>query len=166
MKKSTILFLLFFALACTFLGFGIGRRIYNRPPVETKDTIFTTGLVYIPDPELIDIYIPEPSVPVDTTAIIEDYLKARVYNDTLISNSEITAVLRDTIYQNSILGRTFFYSLSTPVIKGPQRPFSLFLTADTRFSTSLVITRNKWLIQGGYDFRYKYPFLAVGFKLY
>ena len=93
MKKSTILFLLFFALACTFLGFGIGRRIYNRPSVETKDTIFRTGFVYIPDPELIDVYIPTPPIPIDTTAIINDYLKAKVYNDTLISNSEITAVL-------------------------------------------------------------------------
>lgn len=166
MKKSTILFLLFFALACVFLGFGIGRQIYHRPPVEFKDTVFTSGIVYIPEPEIIDVYIPEPPAFIDTAAIIQDYLRAKVYNDTLVSNSEITAVLKDTIYQNSVLGRTFFYTLSTPVMKCPKRPFSLHLTADSRFATSLIITRNRWLIQGGYDFKEKHPFLGVGFKLY
>lgn len=166
MKKSTILFLLFFALSCMLLGFGIGRNIYNRPPVQIKDTLFTSELIYIPDPELIDIYIPEVTIPVDTAAIIQNYMKAKVYSDTLVSNSQLTAVLKDTIYQNSILGRSFLYTLSTPVIKCPQRPFSLSLMADSRFSTSFIITRNRWLIQGGYDFKEKYPFLGVGFKIY
>lgn len=166
MKKSTILFLLFFALACMLLGFSIGRNIYNRPPVEIKDTVFISELIYIPDPELIDIYIPEPTIPIDTPVIIQDYLKAKVYCDTLVSNNNITAILKDTIYQNTLLGRTFNYTLSMPVMKSQERPFSLFLTADTRFSTSLVVMRKKWLIQGGYDFRDKYPFLGVGFKLY
>lgn len=167
MKKSTfILFLLFSALGCMFLGFGIGRNIYNRLPVEIKDTVFISELISIPEPELINVYIPEPKIPVDTNAIIQDYMKAKVYSDTLISNSQITAVLKDTVYQNSILGRSFFYTLSTPVLKYRQRPFSLLLLADSRFSTSLIFTRNRWLIQGGYDFKDKYPFLGVGFKIY
>lgn len=166
MKRSTILFLLFYALAYILLGFGIGRRIYHRPPIEIKDTVFTSDLVYIPDPEIINIYIPEPPALIDTVAIIEDYLKAKVYNDTLVSNSEITAILRDTIYQNSVLGRSFHYTLSTPVLKCPEKPFSLYLTADSRFTTSLIFTRNRWLIQGGYDFKNKTPYMGIGFKLY
>lgn len=166
MKKSTILFLLFFALACMLLGFGIGRNIYNRQPVEIKDTVFFSEIISIPDPELIDIYIPEPTIPVDTDAIIQDYKRAKVYSDTLVFNNQITAILKDTVYQNSLLGRSFFYTLSTPVLKCPQRPFSLHLLADSRLSTSLIVTRNRWLIQGGYDFKEKYPFLGIGFKIY
>lgn len=166
MKRSTILFLLFYTLACMFLGFSIGRHIYNQPPVVIKDSVFISDIVYIPDPELIDIYIPEPPVVIDTAAIIEDYLKAKIYNDTLVSNSEITAILKDTIYQNSVLGRSFFYTLSTPVLKCPEKPFSLYLVADCRFTTSLIFTRNRWIIQGGYDFKNKIPYMGIGFKLY
>lgn len=166
MKKSTILFLLSFSLGNLCLGFTIGRYIYEKEPVIIKDTVFSSDTIFIPEPELINIYIPQPALPIDTAAIIQDYLSAKVYCDTLISNSEITAILKDTVYQNSIVGRTFFYALSTPVLKGAQRPFSAFLTADSRLSASLVITKEKWLIQGGYDFKDKYPFLAIGFKLY
>lgn len=166
MKRSSILFLLFYALACIFLGFGIGRRIYHRPLIETKDTVFSSGIVYVPEPEIIEVYIPEPPELIDTAAIIQDYLMAKVYNDTLISNSEITAVLKDTVYQNSILGRSFIYTLSTPVLKCQQRPVSLFLAADSRYTASLIITRDRWLIQGGYDFKNKAPYLGIGFKLY
>lgn len=166
MKRSTILFLLFFALACIFLGFGIGRNIDHTPPVEVKDTIFSVESIYIPEPEIVEVYIPEPPALIDTAAIIHDYLSAKVYNDTLIANKDITAILKDTIYQNSVLGRSFSYTLSTPVIKCQQRPFSLYLTADTRMSSSLVFIRKRLLIQGGYDFRYKYPYLGIGLKLY
>lgn len=166
MKKSTILFLLFLGIGCIVLGFGIGRYIYNHPPLETKDTIFISEFIYIPDPELIDVYTPAPPAKVDTTAIIQDYMKAKVYCDTLVANKEIIAVLKDTIYQNSILGRSLFYTLSTPILKTPQKPFSLFLTADSRLSASLFLTRKRWLIQAGYDFKEKGPFLGIGFKLY
>ncbi|WP_289007224.1 hypothetical protein [uncultured Parabacteroides sp.] len=166
MKKSTILFLLLFTLGCTSLGFGIGRTIYKQILVEIKDTIFSSDIVFIPEPELVDIFIPEPPALIDTSAIIQDYLSAKIYNDTLAANNSIVAILKDTVYQNSLVGRTFTYTLTTPVIKCPQRPFSLLLTADTRLSTSLIITKNRWLIQGGYDFKDKFPFLGVGFKIY
>ena len=138
MKKSTILFLLIFTLGCISLGFGIGRTIYKQIPIEIKDTIFSSDIVFIPEPELVDIFIPEPPVLIDTSAIIQD----------------------------SLVGRTFTYTLTTPVIECSQRPFSLFLSADTRLLASLVITKNRWLIQGGYDFKERHPFLGVGFKIY
>lgn len=166
MKKSIILFLLIFTLGYISLGFGIGRTIYKQIPVEIKDTIFSSDIVFIPEPELVDIFIPEPPVLIDTSAIIQDYLSAKVYNDTLVANNSIIAILKDTVYQNSLVGRTFTYTLTTPVIECPERPFSLFLSADTRLSTSLVITKNRWLIQGGYDFKERHPFLGVGFKIY
>lgn len=165
MKKNIILFLLL-TFGGFSLGFGTGRHLYKRPPAKFVDTIYNSDIVYIPEPLLIETYVPEIQPIIDTNAIINDYLKAKVYNDTLVSNNNITAILRDTIYQNTLLGRTFNYTLSMPVMKSQERPFSLFLTADTRFSTSLVVMRKKWLIQGGYDFRNKYPFLGVGFKLY
>lgn len=165
MKKSTILFLIF-TLGSLCLGFSIGRTIYKQVPVEIKDTVFISDIIYIPEPEIMDIYVPEPPILIDTSAIIQDYLSAKVYNDTLVSNNNITAILKDTVYQNSLRGRTFTYTLTTPVIKCQQKSFSLFLEADSRLSTSFIITKNRWLIQGGYDFKENYPFLGIGIKIF
>lgn len=168
MKKRTILFLLFYALGFIGFGFGFGRYIYKRIPDPTfiTDTIICIDTSYIPKPVPVITYLPEPPAIIDTAAIIQDYLKAKIYNDTLVANKDITAILKDTIYKNSVLGRTFTYSLSMPVIKQKTAPFSLFLTASTRQTTSLVVIRKRWLFEGGYDFREKTPYLGIGFKLY
>lgn len=165
--KQNIILLLIISLAAACIGFGVGKHIYKPANaisgIDTcylKDTLWKEQLV----PEYI--YLPPLPEFIDTAAIIADYLKAKIYTDTLVSNKNITAILKDTIYQNSILGREFIYTLSAPVIACPQKPFSLFVVADTRMSTSLVITRKRWLIQGGYDFRYKYPYIGIGLKLY
>ena len=158
MKKSTILFLLIFTLGCISLGFGIGRTIYKQIPIEIKDTIFSSDIVFIPEPELVDIFIPEPPVLIDTSAIIQDYLSAKVYNDTLVTNNSIIAILKDTVYQNSLVGRTFTYTLTTPVIECSQRPFSLFLSADTRLSAHWLSRKTGGLYRADMTLKRDTPF--------
>lgn len=165
--KRDIILLLILSLVAACIGFGVGRHI-SKPTTTTSgiDTCYLRDTVRIEKPVPEYIYLPPPPRFIDTAAIIADYLRAKIYTDTLVSNKNITAILKDTIYQNSILGREFVYTLSAPVITCPQKPFSLFVVADTRMSASLILTRKRWLIQGGYDFRYKYPYLGIGFKLY
>lgn len=165
--KRNIILLLILSLTAACLGFGVGKHIYKPAnAISGIDTFYLRDTVRIEKPVPEYIYLPPLSEFIDTAAIIADYLRAKIYTDTLVSNKNITAILKDTIYQNSILGREFIYTLSTPVITTLQKPFSLFVVADTRMSTSIILTRKRWLIQGGYDFRYKYPYIGIGLKLY
>jgi hypothetical protein len=91
--------------------------------VETKyDTIVKEVKSYIPKyvekiewktktvHDTVEIH---DTVPIDTLSVLDDYLSARVYNDTLKEDS-ITLIINDIISQNRIMSRNVKYSLVYP----------------------------------------------------
>ena len=52
----------------------------------------------------------------DTTYIVNDYNKVKVYSDTLRINTDNSVYIKDTISQNRILGRSFLANLSQKTI--------------------------------------------------
>lgn len=52
---------------------------------------------------------------VDTTAILTDYFKTRIYNDTLVDNKDLFFSLYEVVWQNQIQTREFTYKNKRPV---------------------------------------------------
>lgn len=48
------------------------------------------------------VYIP---LDVDTMAILADYFKIRIYNDTLINTADLRVIVQDSVHQNKLFGR-------------------------------------------------------------
>lgn len=145
---------------------------------RSKHTYSDIDTSFVDISETIRPSIPEPIIirdsftkylPVDTQRIIDDYLLSKIYVDT-IKTEHFSFILRDTVYMNSLIGREFSYNLTYPIITRakelPKRKFSIFLMGDSRLSTSIVFTKDRLLIQGGYDFKSQTPYVGVGFKLY
>ena len=156
-------------------GILIGRTWFtpsgDKPDIIVDTTYIThSDTLYIDRPVPIKILEPTAPLPaVDTAAIIADYLRSRVYTDTLINRPELVLILTDTVHQNALLGRDIQYTLTTPVVtqtKAKARPFSLYLLADSRLAATLIVERKRWVVQGGYDINNKQPLVGVGYKLY
>lgn len=82
---------------------------------EYKDTtIYRPGKSIVKDTTIYDT-IPF-LVPADTMAILKDYFAKNVYEDTILF-AEGNVVLKDTISQNKILGRTFKSNIAQKTIK-------------------------------------------------
>ena len=154
-------------------GILIGRAWFTPSgdkPGETRDTTYIThtDTIHLDRPIPVKVY--EPAAPpsaLDTAAIVADYLRGRVYTDTLVNTPDLVFILTDTVYQNSLLGREIHYTLTTPVItRTKTKPFSLYVLADSRLSASLIVERKRWLVQAGYDINHKQPLIGVGYRLY
>ena len=52
---------------------------------------------------------------VDTTAILADYFKTRIYNDTLVDDEDLFFSLYEVVWQNQIQTREFIYKNRRPV---------------------------------------------------
>jgi len=97
-------------------------RSCNRPPevVETTtiDTIQGDSIPYLvevdkPVPHYIDTggwYY----YPIDTLAILKDYLSKVIYIDTLMDDSSAFIALVDTVYKNRIQGRLLYFANRKP----------------------------------------------------
>ena len=103
---------------------------------------------------------------VDTAAILNDYYRQRIYNDTLINDQFVTLMLRDTVYNNKLLGRTVHYNLSIPQMKMPKH--ELMITGDVGYCTQVVMAAYKYKriqLRAGYDFYNKAPMIGVGLTI-
>ena len=98
------------------------------------DTIVYQDTTYIPVPYFIDTgstkYI---YMPVDTSAIIADYLTKKYYSDTLVNDSNLFVAIYDVMQYNSIISRQpvirFFPTIITKtntVVKDPVLVRKLF----------------------------------------
>lgn len=82
-------------------------NIYVLPANEPKpETSYVQVPKYLPGKDSI--------LPIDTAAVVAGYYTVKVYNDTLANDSNITAWMRDTLWQNNITYRKFAYRLNRP----------------------------------------------------
>lgn len=125
------------------------RQRQNSLPQE-PETIHDT--VYLPGPVVTkEIPVPVPAK-VDTAAILAQYFTKRVYDDTL-QTKFVTMHLTDTVYQNTLLGRTASYTFTLP-----QRNHSLTVGVIAGANTFALMggyRYKRWLFSGGYDFANK-----------
>ena len=136
------------------------QRQNSSPQVPEPETIHDT--VYLPGPVITkEIPVPVPAK-VDTAAILAQYFTKRIYDDTL-QTQFVTMHLTDTVYQNTLLGRTASYSFTLP-----QRHHSLtarVIAGPHTFALMGGYRHKRWHYSGGYDFTNKAPILSVSYTL-
>ena len=173
---KTIAFI--FSIAVAFLiggacGFWVVRQMVLHPDPDTArtDTVYRTEHVevprYYPVPELI-VMPPFPAV-IDTPAVIAAFYATKFYRDTLVNNEQITAVLEDSVTENSITDRRFTFDLRYPeitktVTRKPVVQAGIFV--DTRASAGIQAGYKSVFLQAGYSLRDKEPFVGIGFKFF
>ena len=147
------------------ISWSVGYRDGSRQ-APTVDTIRIDSIIRIPVPvPAVEVQIPVP-VDVDTAAILADYYKQRIYDDTLINDQFVTLMLRDTVYHNQLLGRTVHYSLSIPQVQVPKH--ELMVTSDIGYRTQVVMAAYQYKrlqLRAGYDFYNQTPMLAIGLTI-
>lgn len=150
--------ILFFILLLMVLQCHQRQNSSSRVP--ELQTIHDT--VYLPGPVVTkEIPVPVPSK-VDTAAILAQYFTKRVFDDTLRTQF-VTMHLTDTVYQNTLLGRTASYSFTLP-----QRHHSLtagVIAGPHTFALMGGYRHKRWHYSGGYDFTNKAPILSVSYTL-
>lgn len=161
-KALVLLFII--CLVCGWIGYGVGHR--KRKTVIAHDTVLVSRTVSLPSPISIKEVLVSVPANVDTAAILAAYYTQRIYNDTLVNNEYLQFTLRDTVYNNRLLGRLVNYNFSYPVVKPPR--YELYLTADMGLNTQLLMIGYKldrWHFRAGYDMYNKAPMAGVGFTL-
>lgn len=137
------------------------QRQNSLPQFPEPEMIHDT--VYLPGPVVTkEIPVPVPAK-VDTAAILAKYFTKRVYDDTL-QTKFVTMHLTDTVYQNTLLGRTASYTFTLP-----QRHHSLtagLLAGANTFALMGGYRYKRWLFSGGYDFANKAPMLSASYTLF
>jgi hypothetical protein len=108
-------------------------------------------------------------VNVDTAAILSGYFTQRIFEDKTQLGDRLSLTIRDTLFENKILGRTISYDLRFPEItktflKKPD--YSLSILADSRLNASVLLGYRQMYVHAGYDFGRKAPFAGVGLKLW
>jgi hypothetical protein len=86
--------------------------------VETRwDTIVMDSITYIPTWKDRIVYKWEtlPSIPIDTTEILEDYYSKYYYEDTISLDTLGNLTIRDTVTQNKIIYRSITPTLTVPI---------------------------------------------------
>lgn len=162
MKKLPyiLLFLLLYALSF-WAGFQVGHRSVRQQPA---DTVRLTDTFRLPAPVVRhEVKVPVPAE-VDTAAILAAYYTQRIYVDTVVCTKYVQVSLRDTVYQNRLLGRTAVaqlripeqrHSFSAGIMAGHQ---SLRLMAGYRYRQTEFLA--------GYDLSDKCPFVGLKHDLW
>ena len=142
----------FFFIFCCLLtalagGYHFGKRSVTPAPV---DTIRMTDTCYLPGPTIEkEVPVPVP-VDVDTAAILAAHFTKRVYQDEVISTPTVKITVVDTVYQNTLLGRTTYSDINIPV---RSHSLSIGLAVAPRHTFLAVGYRHKrWDFAGGWDF--------------
>lgn len=161
---TSFFWLILFCIICLWIGYGIGTRQQNNR--TQRDTVTLTDILFLPMPVPGKYIIVEVPADVDTAAILKDYYTQKIYDDTLVHNNRMNLVLRDTVYNNKLLGRTVNYTLSNPVPKNESH--ELMISGDVGFkhqSIMLDYKLDRFHFRAGYDFYNKAPMAGVGFTL-
>lgn len=101
---------------------SIERKIYSELPHPDTIEVEKEVIKWLPSAEVVDtVYVEGETryiyndAPIDTNAILTHYLtQALTYIDT-IRDSSLQAVIRDTIFRNSIVARDFTYKILRPI---------------------------------------------------
>lgn len=162
--------------------FFLWRELGSSKPANTTTVInhydsSTVHTVSVPIPQIIEKTI-QVSVPVkvDTTAILAKYYQKNVYSRT-ISDSNITANITDTVFNNRLVTGLFDYKWKKPVAItsiAEKEKFKLFAGIEagangnglTTFSPELLILTNKdHLYSVNYNLQNKSINVGVAWKL-
>jgi len=144
-------FRFFFAVCLLLAAFAGGHHLGKRSVLPAPaDTVRLLDTCYLPGPTIEkEIPVPIP-VDVDTAAILAAHFTKRVYQDEVISTPMVKITVVDTIYQNSLLGRTAYSDINIPVhnksisVGLTIAPGHTFVSAGYRFK--------RWDLAGGWDF--------------
>lgn len=161
---TSFFWLILFCIICLWIGYGIGTR--KQKSFIQMDTVTVTDSFFLPNPVPSKYIIVEVPVDVDTAAILKDYYTQKIYDDTLVNNNRLNLVLRDTVYNNKLLGRTVNYTISTPVPK--KENHELMISGDVGVkhqSIMLDYKLDRFHFRAGYDFYNKAPVVGAGFTL-
>ena len=135
-------FFRFFFIFCCLLtalagGYHFGKRSVTPAPA---DTIRMTDTCYLPGPTIEkEVPVPVP-VDVDTAAILAAHFTKRVYQDEVISTPMVKITVVDTVFQNTLLGRTAYSDINIPV-------------RDKSLSIGLTIAPGHTFVSAGYRFK-------------
>lgn len=145
-------FFRFFFIFCCLLtalvgGYHFGKRSVTPAP---SDTIRLMDTCYLPGPTIekeVPVLVP---VDVDTAAILAAHFTKRVYKDEVVNTPMVSITVVDTVYRNTMLGRTVYSKINIPVrhkslsIGVTIAPGHSFVSAGYRFK--------RWGFEGGWDF--------------
>ena len=135
-------FFRFFFVFCCLLtaiagGYHFGKRSVTPAPA---DTIRLMDTCYLPGPTIEkEVPVPVP-VDVDTAAILAAHFTKRVYQDEVISTPMVKITVVDTVFQNTLLGRTAYSDINIPV-------------RDKSLSIGLTIAPGHTFVSAGYRFK-------------
>lgn len=102
------------------------------PKVE-KEYVYKTDTLYIKDSTIVG----RPFTPEDTLAIVDEYFKKRIYNDTLVTEYG-DVIVEDTLWQNRIHARSWRYDFRIPevtikkTVEFKPKPFQLYAGTSVR----------------------------------
>lgn len=159
-------FFRFFFIFCCLLtalagGYHFGKRSVTPAPA---DTIRLSDTCYLPGPTIEkEIPVPVP-VDVDTAAILAAHFTKRVYQDEVISTPMVKITVVDTVYQNTLLGRTTYSDINIPVhnksisVGLTIAPGHTFVSAGYRFK--------RWNLAGGWDFANHAVMVSAKYELF
>lgn len=144
-------FRFFFAVCLLLAAFAGGLHLGKRPVLPAPaDTVRLSDTCYLPGPVIEkEIQVPVP-VDVDTAAILAAHFTRRVYQDEVVNTPMVKVTVVDTVYQNTLLGRTAYSDIKIPIhdkslsIGLTMAPGHTFVSAGYRFK--------RWNLAGGWDF--------------
>lgn len=149
--KQAIYILAIAALA--LMSFLAGRWTAPKPTtmLPQADTVTLTDTIYRQAPAIVrEVRVPVPAE-VDTAAILATHYTKRIYTDTLINQPALRVIVRDTVWQNSLLERTAIATYR-PTIFRHTRSVSLGLAVSPHTLGVLAgyrIRGHEWMV--GYD---------------
>lgn len=139
--------------ALALMSFMAGRCTAPKPAtvLPEADTITLTDTIYRQAPSIVrEVRVPVPSE-VDTAAILATHYTKRIYTDTLINQPALRVIVRDTVWQNSLLERKAVATYR-PTIFRHTRSVSLGLAVSPSTFGVLAgyrIRGHEWMV--GYD---------------
>ncbi|MEG1861000.1 MAG: hypothetical protein RR206_04845 [Bacteroidaceae bacterium] len=149
-------------LLCVALGFLWGRQ--GRRAFEPLRVRVVRDTVRLTDPAVVrTVEMPVPAM-VDTAAIVRRYFTQKVYHDTIVSNRTVEVQLTDTVFMNSLMGRTATVRLNLPE---DDNDFSVgMFGGDRSFGLTAEYQHRRTSIMGGYDFVRRQAVVGVKYRLF
>ena len=179
-------YIIIFALLAYIM---IERGCRREPPPQEPIVIHTTNTVYdsttiikvLPAPEPQIIYKEVP-IDVDTAAILREHYFIRIYNRTLVDDTNLFISLTDTVWQNKLFSGGIEYKIRRPVeiintttvfpLPPPRNEFYLGTTiggSQDMFRLSIdatLLTKRNVYYRASYDVLGKGYYVGVGIRVF
>ena len=157
-------------LCAFFLGFAVAFCIVHFTNLHKKN-IAHTQTVRIIDSVNIQVPVPVPgktiyvNVPtdVDTSAILREHYSKNIYQDTLVNDNRLRLVLRDTVFNNRLTGRTLYYDYLYQNITYCNNEIVLNAYLGMHLQSVMAgYKKKRWKYYAGYEFYSRTPMNGIG----